>query len=1053
MSPRIHPNRTMRLWVGFVALSGLFIGIAVAHAQLAPVITDPGDLRVLSVNTTIDPFAQSPAWTPAAPMPTARAAFAIAAAGGKIYAIGGAVLNDCTISSKVEAYDPGTDSWITGTDLPRPHRWRPAGGALGNTVYVVGGTDRVHGCPGTPLDIVQAYDVTTNQWSEKAPLNVARTQIGVGADPANNLLYAIGGTNGSPDLEPVDTVEVFNPDGGLNGEGAWTIKRHLNTARALPAVAAVNGRIYAIGGQAPDNIVIDTVEEFNPEAHGGVGEWRTKDSRMPNPRINPGSAVVDGKIYVIGGRTDVLFTSVDVYDPVADVWTTGVALPTARRGLGAAAVDGKIYALGGEALVTTVAQQFTYQITAANNPTSFDAFPLPKGLSIDPERGIISGTPEIADDSFALTFTATNSSGSDSRIVSFYIAPPPPPELSSIASSSCVTGRAGQPFTFQVLTNYAGVESRLMATGLPYQAGLEGGPELTIDPGTGVISGTVSSPPDGSAQSFGVGLNLTDGSSVQSFLQLTFISDPLFPIITSSSNANLVLNKFFSYKITADAFVDSYDFLGLDGELDGTLPPGLSFDGATGTISGLYSGDLVNKPPPSGRPAQHTLNSKLLEGGPKGTETIKKEPPPKIQMETKKDGVGTGTAPLNFFISLHDFEVEAVPNTTSQDTNYVIFTDDALASGNGAGLLETPKIGDYVSYTVSVPASGTYDVKVGIRTGATQAIFQLSIDGINQGSRQDEYSPEATYEVRDLGPVTFSTAGEKNFQFLVVDRNPASSGYELVFDYLDLVPRFVAQPLVVESRSAPNNAIHGSGLNGRGGTRFKASRTGDDVTYTVPVATAGIYNVLVKAKGDGSAGGFSLSIDGTKQGYLQNCGSSADGFFDLGTVNFRSAGEKAFQFQVKRCGPSDADNDFDLDYVDLVLATQLEAENLPADASTQLRLVNDADMSRKKGIALNARGPGDSVTFNVTIPIAGTYDVKVGVRTGDKNGIVQLAIDGVNQGAAEDEYSGEIGHQVVDLGKVTFVEGGEKTFQFVVTDKNPSSTGYQFVLDYIDLVR
>ena len=72
------------------------------------------------------------------------------------------------------------------------------------------------------------------------------------------------------------------------------------------------------------------------------------------------------------------------------------------------------------------------------------------------------------------------------------------------------------------------------------------------------------------------------------YLEFTFVSDPLFPVITSSSNAALVLNKFFSYTITADAPTTSLDYLGLDGTLDGSLPSGLSFDPATGTISGLY---------------------------------------------------------------------------------------------------------------------------------------------------------------------------------------------------------------------------------------------------------------------------------------------------------------------------------------------------------------------------------------------------------------------------------------------------------------------------------
>ena len=87
--------------------------------------------------------------------------------------------------------------------------------------------------------------------------------------------------------------------------------------------------------------------------------------------------------------------------------------------------------------------------------------------------------------------------GSDSKDVSFYIARPPSlPELESIVSSTCATGRAGQPFAFQVLTNYASTEAKLAATGLPYEADVNGEPRMTIDPGTGLISGIVSAASD-----------------------------------------------------------------------------------------------------------------------------------------------------------------------------------------------------------------------------------------------------------------------------------------------------------------------------------------------------------------------------------------------------------------------------------------------------------------------------------------------------------------------------------------------------------------------------
>ena len=73
----------------------------------APVITNPGDLRALSVNTAFRPGDPDPAWSVMAPMPTARAAFATAAANGRVYAIGGAILTDCVTVPTVEAYDPG----------------------------------------------------------------------------------------------------------------------------------------------------------------------------------------------------------------------------------------------------------------------------------------------------------------------------------------------------------------------------------------------------------------------------------------------------------------------------------------------------------------------------------------------------------------------------------------------------------------------------------------------------------------------------------------------------------------------------------------------------------------------------------------------------------------------------------------------------------------------------------------------------------------------------------------------------------------------------------
>ena len=69
----------------------------------------------------------------------------------------------------------------------------------------------------------------------------------------------------------------------------------------------------------------------------------------------------------------------------------------------------------------TLNENFIYQINATNNPTSYNASPLPEGLVVDTATGIISGLPFGDERVEVITLSATNEYGTTTIDVDFYL--------------------------------------------------------------------------------------------------------------------------------------------------------------------------------------------------------------------------------------------------------------------------------------------------------------------------------------------------------------------------------------------------------------------------------------------------------------------------------------------------------------------------------------------------------------------------------------------------------------------------------------------------------
>lgn len=123
-------------------------------------------------------------------------------------------------------------------------------------------------------------------------------------------------------------------------EDSWETMADMPTARSGLGVAVVDGKIYAIGGVGGS----DTNEMYDP----ATNTWVSKQP-MPTARIRFGITVFENKIYVMGGADANGFTDAnEVYDPATDTWEIKASMPAGGRAeLAVNAVNGKIYAIGG----------------------------------------------------------------------------------------------------------------------------------------------------------------------------------------------------------------------------------------------------------------------------------------------------------------------------------------------------------------------------------------------------------------------------------------------------------------------------------------------------------------------------------------------------------------------------------------------------------------------------------------------------------------------------------------------------------------------------------
>lgn len=302
-------------------------------------------------------FAQTK-WVKLAPFPEPAEEISGVAAGGKLYVFAG-LAPVWKPMGMVYEYDPAADKWTKKKPMALASH-HVAFASYQGKIYAFGGFVLPRSGPPAwvPINNAWQYDPQTDSWKALAPMPTRRGSAV--AAVVGDKIYVIGGATTPPGAEDqgisptrpqlcLGTVEEYDP-----AANTWRERTPMPTPRNHAAAGVVDGKIYVIGGRVGAAFIglasdISVVEEYDP----ATDKWGAPRARMPTARSAMGVGVYGGRIYVAGGEYQdphmtATFRAVEAYDPVTDTWETMPSMPVSRHGLAAGVIGNRLHLVGGD---------------------------------------------------------------------------------------------------------------------------------------------------------------------------------------------------------------------------------------------------------------------------------------------------------------------------------------------------------------------------------------------------------------------------------------------------------------------------------------------------------------------------------------------------------------------------------------------------------------------------------------------------------------------------------------------------------------------------------
>jgi N-acetylneuraminic acid mutarotase len=173
----------------------------------------------------------------------------------------------------------------------------------------------------------------------------------VGYDSSTGNVYSVAGFNGSAN---VANANVYSPS-----SQSWSAIAPAPQALESPGGAVLNGKMYVVGGWNSSGNASTGLYAYDP----ATGSW-TQEANVPTALSAPSVTTLNGQLYVIGGCTTgncaPTSNAVYSYDPGSNSWTQQANYPTPAAFAACAGISGQIVCAGGTNADSNTSLKSTY---------------------------------------------------------------------------------------------------------------------------------------------------------------------------------------------------------------------------------------------------------------------------------------------------------------------------------------------------------------------------------------------------------------------------------------------------------------------------------------------------------------------------------------------------------------------------------------------------------------------------------------------------------------------------------------------------------------------